>query len=143
MGSAAKPAALFDNTGNGRDAGGSESKGADVSCAQVANQLDLGEMIGELSELRAEMLALESSGLNSGKVGPDHQASARNLLHYLALRRHDLRGLQSQLASLGLSSLGRTEAQVLSTVDAVIAILECLGGGKDSSGFCENTSRDR
>ena len=41
-----------------------------------------------------------------------NKESARNLVHNLALRRHDPRGLQEQLAVLGLSSLGRTESQV-------------------------------
>jgi pyruvate kinase len=54
------------------------------------------------------------------------RASARNLLHYLALRRHDLRPLQEQLASLGLSSLGRAESQALATVDAVLDIVSRL-----------------
>lgn len=47
----------------------------------------------------------------------------RNLLHYLALRRHDLRALQSRLAAFGLSSLGRIESSVPAGLDAVIAIL--------------------
>jgi pyruvate kinase len=38
--------------------------------------------------------------------------SVRNLVHYLALRQCDLRELQRQLAQLGLSSLGRSEACV-------------------------------
>jgi len=33
-------------------------------------------------------------------------------MDYLALRRHDIRHLQSELAALGLSSLGRTEPHV-------------------------------
>ena len=59
---------------------------------------------------------------------PQSRASVQNLLHYLALRRHDLRGLQSRLAALGLSSLGRSEASTLSGIQAVIAILELLVG---------------
>lgn len=47
-------------------------------------------------------------------------ASAENLLHYLALRNSDLRPLQDRLARLGLSSLGRAEAHVLATIDAVL-----------------------
>jgi pyruvate kinase len=47
-------------------------------------------------------------------------------LHYLALRRHDLRGLQIRLAALGLSSLGRAESHVLATLDAVLAVLNKL-----------------
>jgi len=45
--------------------------------------------------------------------------SALNLVHYLALRQHDLRPLQAELASLGLSSLGRAEAAVMASLDAV------------------------
>ena len=57
------------------------------------------------------MLELEASGVaRLAPVHPEHVASAKNLMHYLALRRHDIRRLQSKLASLGLSSLGRTVA---------------------------------
>jgi pyruvate kinase len=52
--------------------------------------------------------------------------SARNLAHYLALRRHDLRDLQVRLMPWGLSSLGRCEARVLPTLDAVATALEAL-----------------
>ena len=55
-------------------------------------------------------------------VGPRSQ-SARNLVHYLALRRRDLRPLQERLARLGFSSLGRCEAHALSSIDAVIHLL--------------------
>ena len=59
-------------------------------------------------------------------VHDDWRESARNLLHYLALRRQDLRPLQLQLAALGLSSLGRAESCVLPTVDAVLQVLRRL-----------------
>lgn len=49
--------------------------------------------------------------------------SARNLAHYLALRRHDLRGLQDRLAEAGASSLGRCEGHVMATLDQVIRVL--------------------
>ena len=55
-----------------------------------------------------------------------YQKSARNLVHYLALRRHDIRALQEKLATLGLSSLGRTESHVLAAVEAVLKILRRL-----------------
>jgi pyruvate kinase len=54
---------------------------------------------------------------------PEHRAGSLNLLHYLALRRRDLRSLQQRLAASGLSSLGRAEAHVLATLDAVLALL--------------------
>jgi pyruvate kinase len=50
-------------------------------------------------------------------------ASARNLAHYLSLRQFDLRDMQPALASLGLSTLGRSEAHVLPTLDAVLGAL--------------------
>ena len=51
--------------------------------------------------------------------GETQRRSARNLLHYLALRRRDIRQLQVDLASVGLSSLGRSEGHVLSSIEKV------------------------
>ena len=53
------------------------------------------------------------------QVHPDFQASARNLIAYVAMRHVDIRDLQDQLAYLGLSSLGRAERNVLATIRAV------------------------
>ncbi len=53
-------------------------------------------------------------------------SSGLNLAYYLALRRHDLRPLQAALMPWGLSSLGRLEARVLPSLDAVIATLEII-----------------
>jgi pyruvate kinase len=50
------------------------------------------------------------------RVAPNRRPSARNLVHYIALRQHDLRDLQSQLAQRGLSSLGRSESCVMRTL---------------------------
>jgi len=50
------------------------------------------------------MLDLEAGLLKREAIHDAHRRSARNLVHYLALRKHDLRPLQSQLALLGLSS---------------------------------------
>ncbi len=52
--------------------------------------------------------------------------AATNLAHYLALRRHDASHLQAELSAIGLSSLGRSEAKVLASFDAVIATLARL-----------------
>jgi pyruvate kinase len=60
------------------------------------------------------------------EVHANYRDSAGNLVHYLALRRHDLRPLQLQLAAMGLSSLGQAEAHVLATVDAVLGVLHRL-----------------
>ena len=75
------------------------------------------------------MLELEASGLvGAVEVHPDHRANARNLLDFLALRRHDIRDLQSKLAALRLSSLGRAEPHVLGSLQAVLSILLKLAG---------------
>jgi pyruvate kinase len=49
--------------------------------------------------------------------------SCLNLSYYMALRRYDLRELQTALMPWGLSSLGRLEARVLPNLDATIATL--------------------
>ena len=59
---------------------------------------------------------------------PGYRASAENLAHYLALRRHDLSELQAALAALGLSSLGRCESHVMANLAAVAAALSRICG---------------
>ncbi len=57
------------------------------------------------------------------RIHPNHRAGARNLLYYLEMRRQDLRRLQTRLAELGLSSLGRAEVHALDNVEAVLALV--------------------
>ena len=84
----------------------------------------LDDMSRALTGLRSEMLGTETLALDGlADLPAQSQASARNLLHYLALRRHDLRGLQRKLESLGLSTLEGAESQALQNVDAVLGIL--------------------
>lgn len=63
-------------------------------------------------------------------IAADNRISGRNLLHYVALRQHDIRELQDQLAGLGLSSLGRCEASVMDSVLKVLRILTAIAGVK-------------
>jgi len=84
------------------------------------------ELIEQLQELVAEMVDLEAASLCGNLMLPEHQHGARNLLHYVALRRHDVRNLQRELSSLGLSSLGRTESHVLGAVRTVLNVLRQL-----------------
>jgi len=65
------------------------------------------------------------------RVHPARRQSAANLLDYLTLRRHDIRRLQESLAELGLSSLGRAEEHVLTSLERVLATLHLLGGDED------------
>ena len=83
--------------------------------------------IEALTQLRDHQMGLARSWIEElERVPPDFRPSALNLLHYLALRQHDLRPLQRDLSSLGLSSLGQTEAHALAGVDAVLAALHKL-----------------
>lgn len=84
----------------------------------------LPQLTAAVMKLRDEALRLEQThAAEIRKVDPGYQDSARNLLHYLALRQHDLRDLQRELAAAGVSSLGRSEAHVLASLTAVIEIL--------------------
>jgi pyruvate kinase len=62
------------------------------------------------------------------QVDPRFAASARNLLHYVAMRQFDIGELQDQLAELGLSSLGRSERRVWASLVAVQHALQKLDG---------------
>ena len=64
------------------------------------------------------------------ELPPDRHPSALNLLHYLAMRSQDIRPLQDKLARLGLSSLGRAEAHVMATINAVLHNLYLVSGQK-------------
>lgn len=88
---------------------------------------DVEGVLQELSAIRADMVADASTPESLlDAVHSNYRRSARNLLHYLALRRHDLRPLQLRLAAMGLSSLGRAESQVLATIDSVLEVLHHL-----------------
>jgi pyruvate kinase len=99
--------------------------------------------IDDLSALRADLVALPGRLDDSLRaVHPNHAAGATNLVHYVELRRHDVRALQDRLAWIGLSSLGRAESHVLANVDKVLGLLHCLAGrswtalsGEEPAGF--------
>ena len=89
-----------------------------------ASNAEVEALLLELTAIRARMLANATASTAAlDKVHANYRDSAENLLHYLSLRRHDLRPLQLRLAALGLSSLGRAESHVLATVDAVLEML--------------------
>ena len=81
----------------------------------------------ELTEIQVEMLELEAAEFAKLNTLPHTQTeSARNLIHYLALRRHDRRHIQEKLSLKGLSSLGRAESHVKASIDAIAALLRRL-----------------
>jgi hypothetical protein len=74
--------------------------------AQAWDGAVVSTLIDELTALRADLTALETRMEPALRaVHPDHTAGAVNLVHYVGLRRHDVRALQDQLAGLGLRGL--------------------------------------
>ncbi|WP_322522161.1 pyruvate kinase [Guyparkeria halophila] len=88
-------------------------------------------LLGEVTALRERVQEratrrLEQELGDADRAGP----SSWNLACYLALRSEDLRELQPVLAAHGLSSLGRSEAHVLATLDSIIDLLSRACGRK-------------
>lgn len=83
------------------------------------------QLTRELVAIKKSLIAAESSQIRLlTRVHDDQRISARNLVHYVALRQRDLRPLQEELTRHGLSSLGRCESHVLDNVEAVLEILQ-------------------
>ncbi|MGB9225589.1 pyruvate kinase [Mycobacterium sp.] len=89
----------------------------------------LSRLRDDVDDLLARLAAAESlwSAWLTG-VATQNRSSARNMLHYWAIRQYDLRDLQARLAAYGLSSLGRSESHVEATLLLVrSAICAMLG----------------
>ena len=92
------------------------------------------DLIRQLESLRREMVQqVEAARKTFLKLPPERCSSAENFLHYLVLRRHDLRQLQQDLSTLGLSSLQCSEPCVMSSIDAVLHNLYLLDGRTDAA----------
>jgi pyruvate kinase len=101
-------------------------------------------LAGEVTNLRNDMLALaQRADKRLAAIDLELRPSARNLVHYLGLRQHDLRHLQERLARLGLSSLGRAESHALAAVDATLdAVSALLGKPSDTPAPAGSVSFD-
>ncbi len=96
----------------------------------------------DLATLRSEILRVETTvraGMASftdgwsATGGPDDTSRLENLAAYMALRRMDLTTLQGALSRIGLSSLGRSEAHILSSLAALHATIDRLTGVSPAS----------
>ncbi|WP_123025271.1 pyruvate kinase [Mycolicibacterium stellerae] len=90
---------------------------------------ELVRLLEQLDDLLDRLEAAESTWQKwLASVAADYRSSARNIVHYWAIRQCDLRDLQSRLAAFGLSSLGRSESHVQASLRlvrcAVLAMLE-------------------
>jgi pyruvate kinase len=93
----------------------------------VSRSSDLTALEAEVRDLRECLLAAEVTRAEEiAAAHPLHRRSAANLVHYVELRNHDIRDLQTRLALVGLSSLGRSEPYVLATIEAVLSVLAVM-----------------
>ena len=93
----------------------------------MASESDIrrvGERLASIARRADDLEARYAEDL--ARVHPEFRDSARNLLHYLALRQSDVSELQPSLAALGLSSLGRAERNVIGSIAAVCKALQSL-----------------
>jgi pyruvate kinase len=99
------------------------------TAAQVSHAMWIERSLRGVEELRNAAIAIEEELSDAlGMTAPALRDSASNLAHYLAVRRHDVRALQRDLSRLGLSSLGRMEAHVMASLNAVLEVLYLLRG---------------
>jgi len=86
----------------------------------LPRKIDIQALNSQLDSIRNRAEQLEARfAAELAAVHPEYADSARNLLHYMALRHDDIRGLQDQLSQLGLSSLGGAEQHVLASIRSV------------------------
>jgi pyruvate kinase len=89
----------------------------------------LQQLLAGIRELKALALGTEKKHRRLlAQVHPDYLPSARNLLHYLALRSVDLRKLQESLSGLAISSLTHSEGYTLENLTRIEALLQSLAG---------------
>jgi len=99
----------------------------------LAPKADIAGIRRQLEAIAERAVALEEHyGGELAAVHDRYRASARNLVHYLALRQEDVCPLQESLAGLGLSSLGRSERNVMGSIRAVMSALDAIA--EDDSG---------
>ncbi len=96
----------------------------------------ISEVRRDVEQLRDNILGATPTEGQLEAVHEVHRRSVENLAHFVALRGVDLRSLQDDLSALGLSSLGRSEAHVAATVDAVVRALQALDGEPSTASPC-------
>ncbi|BBY03558.1 pyruvate kinase [Mycobacterium seoulense] len=100
---------------------------AGVDAGVPGRLVDLLDQIDDLLTSLSDAEASWAGWLSA--VATEHRSSARNLVHYWAIRQSDLRELQATLAEFGLSSLGRSEAHVQATLAAVRSAIAAMVHG--------------
>lgn len=88
---------------------------------------DLQKIENKLEKIRHTAYQLEERFQSLVEsVHPKNRKSALNLLHYIALRHHNIEEIQWQLSSIGISSLQHAESHVMANVQMVLRIISQL-----------------
>lgn len=99
----------------------------------MASNADIEQLSERLRAIHDRAIALEAKyEAELSEVHPASREGARNLVHYLALRKSDTNSLRGDLRRLGLSSLAHAERHVLGSIDAVEQALAQLSGANDA-----------
>lgn len=81
----------------------------------------LSQLQQQLATLEQEMLSAAAKKISQLQlIHPDQFPAAHNMIHYLTLRKQDIRLLQDQLHILGLSSLASSESHIRSQVQSIL-----------------------
>jgi pyruvate kinase len=82
-------------------------------------------LLTQLYRLRDDAIAEEAAQSDYlSEISDRYLPSARNLVHYVSVRRQDIRDLQRELMERGLSSLGLLEPHTLASLNRVIDAVE-------------------
>nr|WP_245831427.1 pyruvate kinase [Mycobacterium terramassiliense] len=99
--------------------------------AETATNRRLTGLLGTVDGLLSRLAEAELAWAEwISAVASENRPSARNLVHYWAIRQFDLRELQTGLTVFGLSSLGRSESHVQATLSAVRSALAAIVDGR-------------
>ena len=106
----------------------------------MSQHVDIKRLSDQLASICERALELESEfSAELDAVHPEFHDSAKNLVHYLALRQFDISELQEDLLTLGLSTLGRAERNVIGVLGAVQAALRKLDNGRGDGAYPQGT----
>ena len=94
------------------------------------------QLIEEIDDIILYLLSKEKSKRELIRLScSTYRKSARNLIHYKALRQDDIRRIQKKLGNIGLSRLARAEGHVMASLVNTRFILNLLIGGKSEPKF--------
>ena len=95
------------------------------------NKEKVKELIAQI-EIILDAIRLEEANAEAllAQINPEYFKSARNLIHYNAFRKFDLRATQKELQNIGLTRLAKAEGHLLSSVLKTRFILYSLLGDK-------------